>query len=309
MLLPTLSRRIVGANAARMALAMPRQVTNVQTIRLASSPCSIWGRYSYATVRHHSIDAQTIYEAKYAEKLRKAAEKEGITVEDLKLRIKEDALKRRKEATPSPVARNPSSAPKTSTDKTVEKVTSKAKMPYDSSAPSLDKIVKLDLLQNEDVKSITKIWTEYHSDKDCITAVIPSEVYDTLYKRSREFPMFVLPMPRESGIEFFLLQFNFHQCNFTSLLEYKTKGSEARPFLTISHFPELSESKGIVLMKGEISDKPRMIDAQNAQFLVFAIQQFYVTGGERKLGLVEKFHKAPQEFDYQELLDEVERLV
>lgn len=116
-------------------------------------------------------------------------------------------------------------------------------------------------------------------------------------------------MPRESGVEFFFMQFNFHQCHFTSLLEYKAKGSEARPFLTITHFPELAESKGIVLMKGEISNEPRMIDTQNAQFLAFALQQFYATGGEAKFKLVERFHKAPHEFDYQELINEIERVV
>jgi ATP synthase F1 complex assembly factor 1 len=116
-------------------------------------------------------------------------------------------------------------------------------------------------------------------------------------------------MPREEGVEFFFLQFNFHQCNFTSLLEYKTKGSEARPFLTLTHFTELEKSKGIVLMKGEINDEPRMLDTANAQFLTFALQQFYVTGGEEKLKLVEKFHKSPAEFDFQELIDAVERVV
>lgn len=116
-------------------------------------------------------------------------------------------------------------------------------------------------------------------------------------------------MPREEGIEFMFLQFNFHQVNFTSLLEYKTKGTEARPFLTLTHFTELEKSKGIVLMKGEINDDPRMLDTANAQFLAFALQQFYVTGGEDKLKLVEKFHKKPAEFDFQKLIKAVETLV
>lgn len=110
-------------------------------------------------------------------------------------------------------------------------------------------------------------------------------------------------MPREQGVEFFFLQFSFHQVNFTSLLEYKTKGSEARPFLTLTHFPELQKSKDIVLMKGDINDDPRMLDTGNAQFLTFALQEFYVTGGEQKLKLVEKFHNSPSEFDFQELID------
>lgn len=56
-------------------------------------------------------------------------------------------------------------------------------------------------------------------------------------------------------------------------------------------------------MKGDINDDPRMLDTGNAQFLTFALQEFYVTGGEKKLQLVEKFHKSPAEFDFQELID------
>ncbi|KAF7732849.1 ATP synthase mitochondrial F1 complex assembly factor 1 [Apophysomyces ossiformis] len=271
-------------------------------------------RRAFAT---EATSFQESVQAKYAEKLKKAADREGVTVDELKAKVREQSIRRPKETpkkkpveattTTTTTAAATSSSP--SVTKAAETVTEKAKQPYDSSAPTLDKIVKVELLEQHDVETITKIWTDYHADKDCITAVIPSETYNTLYKRSQEYPMFIVPMPRETGVEFFLMQFNFHQCYFTSLLEYKAKGTEARPFLTISHFPELSKSKGIVLMKGEIADKPRMIDAQNAQFLAFAVQQFYVTGGDSKLKLVEKFHRAPQEFDYQELIDEMEKVV
>jgi ATP synthase F1 complex assembly factor 1 len=117
-------------------------------------------------------------------------------------------------------------------------------------------------------------------------------------------------MPRDSGLEFFFLQFQSHQCNFTSLIEYKTKGEKARPFLTITHFPELAESKGIVLMKGDINDNPKkMLSASNAQFLAFALQQFYSPDNPRKLKLVERFNDLPEEFDYQELIKEMDNTI
>ncbi|KAI8381189.1 ATP11 protein-domain-containing protein [Radiomyces spectabilis] len=286
----------------RLALA-PRSAAAVSHFNNAAF------RFRQVRARQFTQDVQrklvVDYESKYADKLKKAAEKEGLTVEQLKARMAEEAAKKQKAAKPQPVKPKVTN----SAEKVAATVTEKAKLPYDSSAPTLDKIVKLELLEKEDVDTIKKIWTEYHADKDCITAVIPSEMYDKLYKRSQDYPMFILPMPRETGVEFMFMQFNFHQCNFTSLLEYKAKGTEARPFLTITHFPELAKSKGIVLMKGDISDNPRMIDTQNAQFLAFALQQFYVTGGDAKLGLVEKFHKAPHTFDYQELINEVERII
>ncbi|KAI9478687.1 MAG: ATP11 protein-domain-containing protein [Benjaminiella poitrasii] len=245
------------------------------------------------------------FEAKYVEKIKAIAKREGLTVEELKKKIKDEAEKKLKNS--ESVKKN--IVPKTTKKATADTIAAKSKLPYDSSAPTLDKLVKLDLLEKETPENIAKIWNAGHANKDCITAVIPSNIYDALYKRSQEYPMFVVPMPREEGVEFFFLQFNFHQCNFTSLLEYKTKGSEARPFLTLTHFPELQKSKGIVLMKGEINKDPRMLDTANAQFLAFALQQFYVTGGEEKLKLVEKFQKHPAEFDFQDLIKAVETLV
>ncbi|KAL0139129.1 ATP11, mitochondrial F1-ATPase assembly protein [Mucor lusitanicus] len=180
---------------------------------------------------------------------------EGLTVEQLKQKIKDEAAKKLKAAQPK---------------------------------KTLDKLVKLDLLENETPENIAKIWNAGHANKDCITAVIPSDVYDKLYKRSQEYPMFVVPMPREEGVEFMFL----HQT-----------------FPHIDTFHRLEKSKGIVLMKGEINDDPRMLDTANAQFLAFALQQFYVTGGEDKLKLVEQFHKKPAEFDFQKLIQSVETLV
>ncbi|KAI8884648.1 ATP11-domain-containing protein, partial [Backusella circina FSU 941] len=246
------------------------------------------------------------FEAKYAEKIKAIAKKEGLTVEELKTKIKEEAAKKLEASRPKKPISKPVQKINKSAEKTAAAITAKAQMPYDSSAPTLDKIVKLELFEKEDPETIAKIWNEGHSNQDCITAVIPSDVYDKLYKRSQKYPMFVVPMPRESGVEFFFLQFNFHQCNFTSLLEYKTKGSEARPFLTLTHFTELEKSKGIVLMKGEINDDPRMIDTSNAQFLAFALQQFYVNGTEQHKQMVQKFHEKPEEFDFQELIKAVE---
>ncbi|KAI8994965.1 ATP11 protein-domain-containing protein [Pilobolus umbonatus] len=246
----------------------------------------------------------TDLEAKYAEKIKERAKREGLTVEQLKEKIKADAEKKAKEARPVKIAKQtPTKKP------SPETVAAKSQLPYDSSAPTLDKLVKLELLEKETPETIEQIWKAGHATKDCITAVIPTNIYDKMYERSQKYPMFVVPMPREEGMEFFFLQFNFHQCNFTSLLEYKTKGSESRPFLTITHFPELSKSKGIVLMKGDINNDPRMIDTTNAQFLAFALQQFYATGSEKNMALVEKFRTKPDEFDFQELIDAVKTMI
>ncbi|ORX57991.1 ATP11-domain-containing protein [Hesseltinella vesiculosa] len=299
-MLSNLARRSVShisictTQTAKAQLAKPCRPVGFNRSRFFASEVPLYNR--------SAVD----YESKYGDKLKQAAKKKGLTVEELKTKTFEEAKKRTQ---PAKAEKSAKKAPATSTEKTAASIKAKAQQPYESSAPTLDKIVKLELFEKEERDSIEKIWTQYHADKDCITAVIPREIYDKLYKRSQDYPMFIVPMPRETGIEFFVMQFDFHQCHFTSLLEYKTKGSEARPFFTITHFPELSDSKGIVLMRGEISDEPRMIDTQNAQFLAFTLQQFYATGSDDKLNLVKQFHKAPQNFDYQALIHEVEKMV
>lgn len=194
----------------------------------------------------------------------------------------------------------------------------------------MDSIVKLDLLLKEDNDKIVKIWTQYHCDKDGIYAVIPVATYSKMYQTSQRYPLvrylcplkkfeklksskekkFILPLPQETGLEFFFLQFQSHQCNLTSLLEYKTKGENARPFLTITHYPELSESKGIVLMRGDINDKPKkMLTNSDAHYLAFALQQFYSTDDPHKIKLVRLFNILPEKFDYHKLIKEMESVV
>ncbi|GAA5796770.1 ATP11 protein-domain-containing protein [Helicostylum pulchrum] len=292
-MLSTISRQV-----ARNLNTYQKKVASKPFVQLEKSFINLrLGQNRFYTAQVKAAD----FESKYADKIKEIAKREGLTVEELKQKIKDEAAKKMKAANPKKI--DPKIAASTAKKASASTIAAKSQLPYDSSAPTLDKLVKLELFEKETPENIAQIWNAGHANKDCITAAIPSDIYEKLYERSQKYPMFVLPMPREQGVEFFFLQFSFHQVNFTSLLEYKTKGSEARPFLTLTHFPELQKSKGIVLMKGDINDDPRMLDTSNAQFLTFALQEFYVTGGEQKLKLVEKFHKSPAEFDFQELID------
>ncbi|CEI95763.1 hypothetical protein G6F70_007205 [Rhizopus microsporus] len=272
-----------------------------------NSPASVFfGGQKWERIKQIALEANRVnvdYESKYYSKLKKVAQQKGLTVRELK----ENTLAQKKKHKPQINYAAVQTVPEQK-KKNVNQQEASSK--YESSAPTLDKVVKLDLLLKEDPGSISEIWTRYHANKDCISAVIPGSIYNRMYEISKKYPMFILPMPREVGLEFFFLQFQSHQCYFTSLLEYKTKGEKARPFLTITHFPELLEEKGIVLMKGEINDNPkRMLSTSNAQFLAFALQRFYATDDQRKLKLVEQFNDSPQTFDYHDLLDEIDSIV
>src|SRR5699024_1126841 len=103
---------------------------------------------------------------------------------------------------------------------------------------------------------IAQIWNAYHSQKDGIYATIPTDVYDKIIKNSITYPAFILPLPRNrdqssGGYEFFLLQFQEHCCYFTPLAAYHLHKEIAPICLTLHHYPELSKSKGLVLMNSE----------------------------------------------------------
>ena len=71
--------------------------------------------------------------------------------------------------------------------------------------------------------------------------------------------------------------------------------------MVLTHFPDLIDLKGIVLMHGEIV-QPKLISLKSAQYLAYAMQKFYVSGTKSELDLVKKFHKHPDKFEYNDLI-------
>ena len=113
---------------------------------------------------------------------------------------------------------------------------------------------------------------------------------------------FILPLPRDKGFEFFLLQFQHpNQILFTSLHAYQTLGPACRPYLTLTHYPELRDSKGLVLMRGEVDGEVlgRELALADARILALYMQAYYVEPNERKKELLRIFHREPGKFNYQ----------
>ncbi|KAG0238410.1 ATP synthase mitochondrial F1 complex assembly factor 1 [Actinomortierella wolfii] len=263
---------------------------------------------------HTAVD----YTKKYADKLKKKAEEEGLaSIEELKAKYVPSKPKEKVPFAPEKLEPKVAASAGSQAGRAAASASSNAAKPTEgthSASPSrasttgessgLDKIVKLDLLQELPADEITKIWVQRHLNMDdTISAVIPSDTYKKMLERSKKYPLFILPLKREEGVEFYLMQFNFHQIMFTSLLEYQTHGENARPYLTITHYPELIDSKNIVLMKGSVADNPRILTVDQAQVLVFGMQQYYVSDDANKLQLLETFHKQPAQFDHQKLIE------
>lgn len=86
---------------------------------------------------------------------------------------------------------------------------------------SLNKIMKLELIQHKDVNEIKRIWEEYHKTKDVIAATIPVEIYNEINSKARDYPTFLFPIPRTQGYEFIVCQFYKNTVHFTPLLNYQ----------------------------------------------------------------------------------------
>lgn len=147
----------------------------------------------------------------------------------------------------------------------------------------LSSIMALDKLQDESAEKIKELWTGYHTLKNKLSAAIPVDVYTRLVAKARQYPQFVLPLPRtitsdadesiqpgetKQGYEMQFMEWGFLPSAsskhlpttvlFTPLAEYKLRQEFAQPLLVLTHYTDLAESKGLVLMRGEITSNEEL---------------------------------------------------
>lgn len=167
--------------------------------------------------------------------------------------------------------------------------------------------MKLELIQDKEPDEIKSIWEQYHIQKEhVIAATLPSKDFDRLMARAEKHPIFLFALPRSQGYEFIMCQFEGNAVHFTPLLYYQVHKENAPECLTIIHYTDLKETKGIVLMKGEY-DK-NVIDAKEAQCLANQLQLYYTQDDPNKIRLLEVFTSKPDEFKHMDLIKEIENL-
>ncbi|KAI9351572.1 ATP11 protein-domain-containing protein [Zopfochytrium polystomum] len=171
---------------------------------------------------------------------------------------------------------------------------------------TLDNIVNVELLRSESPERIGQIWNEFHATKAGVSGAMDKQFFAKLRERGKKYPLFILPVPRNDGVEFFFMQISGHQIFYTPLLEYKLHRESARAHLVLNHYDDLGEEKDVVLMAGDILVET--LTPEDARLLVYQTQLFYVTGTDRKQRLVETFHSNPAAFDFQAVIDEMEKL-
>jgi len=168
---------------------------------------------------------------------------------------------------------------------------------------SLDKVLKLELLQDKTPEQIAEIWTTHFMNKENkICAVIPTETFNTMQQRWKEFNTFLFPVPRKNGYEFVMVQFMGNEAHFTTLINYQAHKENAPECLNMIHYTEFSQDKGIVLMVGEY-DKDTL-DAREAKCLADQVEIYYSNPNQSRQEILEKFSKNPAFFDPNDLVKE-----
>ncbi|EXJ79202.1 hypothetical protein A1O3_08703 [Capronia epimyces CBS 606.96] len=218
-----------------------------------------------------------------------------------------------------------------------------------SSYLNLEKVASL---SNKEVEYIWRL--RHASDPRSLCAVIPLDTYNRIYRTARTHPQFVLPLPRpaaddgsgdvkqspqgfeggeRSAADIHFMQWGFHPpacvsptpgsktannhtstVIFTHLAAYKLHGTYAPPHTTITHYLDLADSHGLVLLSGSVVDGGG-VSAEEGRWLLMCLQRFYDyeghgggIGREKRQGLLEKFSKGDQGFNLEELVDEAERI-
>jgi len=240
----------------------------------------------------HHIKSNPFYD-KYAEKIKKAQEggsSKPVSTEEISYRMNYEANRWKNHMK--------------NLEKKMEPKREKLVAGRSSLPKKLDDILKLDQIHDKNREEIGHIWTEYFKSKQSISAVIPKEIYERIYSRAQSCPTFIYPLVKDEGYEFILAQFQDSQCFFTSLLNYQVHGENAPWQMNLTHYTELMEEKGIVLMLGEIDlEKLNILEAQ---CLAQQLQMFYATADEERFNLVHLFNKEPDKFKYMDVIKEVE---
>ncbi|KAF9243754.1 ATP11-domain-containing protein [Melanogaster broomeanus] len=326
---------------------------------------------SLALVRWLHSDSDTpSYDLRYAHKLQQKAKEKGLDLDELKAQARESVRRKQKEEAVPLLAsfKNVQGPPQVTPQSDSPTAPGTAATRKDSSpVKPLSSILNVPrLLATPHTSSqISALWTAYHASrtggtgKGFLCASLPVESYNTMLSIAKKYPVFVVPVPREStpdtspdpnsssqAHEFYFLH-SFRPGSrpiptcasgsssnlphvttvlFTPLQEYKLRTSFATPYLVLTFYPDLAQSHGTVLLRGEITPSPISAAAQpgletskrfvlsqiDAQLLTMAVQRFYLWGEGRKDGgdqasvpekLLKQFHEKPEEFDWQDLLE------
>lgn len=167
---------------------------------------------------------------------------------------------------------------------------------------SLDSILKLNTVRHATPEEVASVWNQYHSGRGLVSTVISKEQFNTIQHRAKICPLFVVPLQQIDGYTSYFLQAQMPHLLFTGLEDYKIRGTNASPYLTVAHYTELADSKGLVLVRGDIVFPSKLSDVQAKKLLEIS-HSFFLH--DSRFALVEKLNKDSADFEFQDVLKEL----
>jgi len=240
--------------------------------------------------------AQNPYFIKFKDRIQKLKESDPDTyLKRLELMLDQTEKQKKKDT----------GDPKTLEQITKEQKEAAAAQPTYVAPKTLDKIMKVELLADKTPEQITELWKAYQTPRDSVFAVINAQYWSYISVMAQAFPTFIYPLPRDNNQWFFYVgQWGGNEINFTSLEHYKLNGPDAPVLLSMCHYPDLMESKGLCLMVGDVDSS--LIRKEDAHLLAMYVQYFHTE--EKGMNLVKKFSTAPQDFKYEDVIAAVETI-
>lgn len=168
---------------------------------------------------------------------------------------------------------------------------------------TLDSIMNIDQVKDLQPEAIRAIWITFLSEIKKFPGMINENEFEIVANRSSKFTTFILPLPREQGYEFMLLQWAGHECHLTPLISYQAHGAEAPSILTMVYFDEFLSSKKIALEMVEID--ANQLKPEEAQYLIHLVKQYYINSkeGDEKYSLLKSFTNEPDKFSHMSVID------
>lgn len=167
----------------------------------------------------------------------------------------------------------------------------------------LDSIIDIERAKLQSPEDLISAWEDYHLGRGHIGTAIKAQLHHALEQRSISCRHFVIPLWRGSGYTNMFIQVQMPNMLFTGLEDYKRRGTQASPYLTVTHYTEFADSKGVVLVRGDVVLPSKLSDSE-ARWLLETSQTFYLN--DVKYRLVERFNKETHEFEFNDVLRALE---
>ncbi|XP_044496674.1 ATP synthase mitochondrial F1 complex assembly factor 1 [Mangifera indica] len=163
----------------------------------------------------------------------------------------------------------------------------------------LDSIIDIQRAKDKSSDDLASIWDDYHIGRGHIGASMKAQLYHLLEHRARDCRYFVIPLWKGSGYTTMFTQVQLPHILFTGLEDYKARGTQAAPYVTVTFYTDFAETKDLVLIRGDVVFTSKLSDSE-AEWLLETTQSFYLNDVRYKL--VEQFNKQTRDFEFKDVL-------